>query len=104
LLTVELLSGFVADRPKTSPVSRRIVGVKLPKLGSLLDIAMCSPLSGYAQSRPSWISERTRDVVLGLSERCEEEMAARERALADLAAAHETAKERGEAMLRRWGF
>ncbi len=83
---------------------RRVVNVPLPRLGSMLDIAMCSPLSGYAQSRPSWISERTRDAVVGLSERWEDEVTARERALADLAAAHETAGERGDAMLRRWGF
>jgi hypothetical protein len=83
---------------------RRIVNVRLPKLGSMLDIATCSPLSGYAQSRPSLLSERTRDVVMQLGQEIGAQVAGRERALADLAAARETAKERGDAMLRRWGF
>lgn len=104
-----LADGSTTYLPSCVPIAaivelRRVVNVRLPRLGSLLDIAMCSSLSGYAQSRPSLLSERTRDVVMQLGEEMGAQVAARERALADLAAARETAKERGDAMLRRWGF
>jgi hypothetical protein len=81
----------ICVRPQAIVELRRVRNVPLPARGSIIDTAMCSSLSGYAQDRPSWISERTRDVVVTRLDWGETTVLDR-------------AAEKADAWLRSWGF